>query len=142
MIHFELVTLRGPKFKQSVHEVLLPTPGGQIAVFDNHMPLISVASEGVISIRIKESDPDDFMESFATHGGLIEITDEGVRVLVDEADHADEIVLAEAEKAREAAKEALKNATSPVSIEEAQSLIDRASVRVQVASLKRRRQRR
>lgn len=142
MINFELVTLRGAKFKQQVHEVLLPTPDGQIAVFTGHMPLISVASEGIISIRVKDTDPDDFMESFATHGGLIEITDKGVRVLVDEADHADDIVLAEAEKAHEAAKAALKNAKSHVSVDEAQSLIDRAAVRVQVASLKRRRQKR
>lgn len=142
MINFELVTLSGAKFKQQVHEVLLPTPDGQIAVFTGHMPLVSVASEGIISIRVKETDPDDFMESYATHGGLIEITEDGVRVLVDEADHADEIVLAEAEKAREAAKEALKNAKSLVSVDEAQSLIDRAAVRVQVASMKRRRQKR
>lgn len=142
MIHFELVTLTGAKFKQSVHEVLLPTPEGQIAIFTGHMPLVSVASEGVISIRVKETDPDDFMETYATHGGLIEIGDKSVRVLVDEADHADEIVLAEAEKAHEAAKEALKDAKDLVSIEQAQSLIDRTAIRLQVAGLKRRKQKR
>lgn len=36
MIHLELITLTGVKLRESVHEVLLPTHDGQIAVFEHH----------------------------------------------------------------------------------------------------------
>lgn len=141
MIHFELVTLSGKKFGDSVHEVLLPTPQGIIAVFEHHMPLVSIASPGVISVRKKSNDPDDFMETYATNGGVIEIVDNGVRVLVDEADRAEEINEKEAEKAHQEALELRKNAKDQVSLDQAQSMLDRSAVRLKVAELKRRKRR-
>lgn len=141
MIHFELVTLSGKKFGNSVHEVLLPTPGGIIAVFEHHMPLVSIASPGVISIRKKPGDPDDFMETYATNGGVIEIVDNGVRVLVDEADHSDDINEKEVQKAHQEALELRKNAKDQVSLDQAQAMLDRSAVRLKVAELKRRRRR-
>lgn len=139
MIHFELVTLSGTKFGDKVHEVLLPTPDGIIAVFQHHMPLVSLATPGIISVRKKSGDPDDFMERYATNGGVIEILDNIVRVLVDEADHADEINEAETKKALEHAHKLRFEAKDQISLNKAQSLIDRSSVRLKVSELKRRR---
>ena len=81
MITLELVTLSGVKYGEEVYEVILPTPDGQIAIFPNHMPLVSLASPGVISVRKREKDSDDAMEHFATNGGIVEINDRRVRVL-------------------------------------------------------------
>lgn len=141
MIHFELVTLSGTKFTAEVHEVTLPTPDGIIAVFKHHMPLVSIASPGTIKIRRKQGDPDDFMEAYATNGGLIEVVDNKVRVLADEADSSDEINEKEAEKAHQEALELRRTAKDQVSLDKAQSLLDRSAVRLKVAELKRRRRR-
>lgn len=141
MIKFELVTLNGVKYSQDVHEVILPTPDGYIGVFKNHAPLISLASNGVISVRSKEGLPDDMMEHFASHGGVIEVAGDMVRVLVDEADAADEINEAEIQKAIEQARQLRAEAKDQVSLDHAQSLIDRQTVRLQVAGLKRHRRR-
>ena len=86
MIHFSLVTLDGTKFGEDVHEVILPTPQGYIAVFENHAPLVSLASPGIISVRRKENHADDMMEHFATNGGVIEVEGNGPhsRVLIRE----------------------------------------------------------
>ncbi len=138
MIHFELVTLDGVKFGQDVYEVILPTPDGYIAVLPDHMPLVSIASPGVISIRHKPSEPDDLMDHYATNGGVIEVLDNTVRVLVDEADHEKDINVAEAEKALERAKQLRAEAKDKMSIEHAQSLVDRHAVRLHVAGLRRR----
>ncbi len=140
MVRFELVTLDGVKFGDSVYEVVLPTPDGYIAVFKNHAPVISLASPGVISIRREEKHPEDLMEHYATNGGVIEVVDDTVRVLVDEADTADEINEAEINKALEAARELRAQAKDQVSLDKAQSLIDREAVRLKVAELKRNRQ--
>jgi F-type H+-transporting ATPase subunit epsilon len=137
MILFELVTLSGLKFSEKVYEVLLPTLEGEIGVLTGHMSLISVAKHGMISVRKTATDPDDFMERFAVSGGVIEVANNTLRVLVDEADHGEEIDEAEAQKAYEAAMKLKAEAKDQVSLEKAQSLIDRQGVRLQVAGLKR-----
>lgn len=141
MIHFELVTLDGTKFGEDVYEVILPTPQGYIGVLPNHSPLVSIASHGVISVRRKPGDRDDQMEYFATNGGAIEILNNKVRVLVDEADHEAEINEQEALKSFERAEKLRSEAKDQVSLNEAQSLIDRSQVRIQVAQLRRRKRR-
>lgn len=142
MIRFELVTLSGTKFSEDIHEVVLPTPDGLIAIYQNHAPLVTLAVPGVISVRRKANDPDDFMEDFATNGGVIEITDNVVRVLVDEADQSDEINEQEAKKALEEAHNLRRTAKDQVSLSQAQNLIDRYSVRLKVSELKRHRRKR
>lgn len=139
MVKFELVTLDGTKFSEDVHEVVLPTPDGYIAVFEDHAPLVSLANAGVISIRRKDNHPDDMMEHYATNGGVIEVLNNTVRVLVDEADAADEINEAEIQKALERARQLRAEAKDQVSLDHAQQLIDRTAVRLKVADLKRRR---
>lgn len=137
MITLELVTLDGVKFHEEVHEVILPTPDGYIAVFRHHAPLISLAVPGVISVRRKPGQPDDLMDHIAANGGVIEISNDKVRVLVDEADLADEINEAELKRALERAKELRANATDQVSLDRAQALIDRSAVRLKVVGLRR-----
>ncbi len=139
MIKFQLVSLGGVKFDEDVYEVILPTLDGQIAVLPGHMPLISAATNGAISVRHTASERDDMMDHFAISGGVIEVADNVLRVLVDEADHADEINEAEVQKAIERAQKMKAEAKDQVSLERAQSLIDRSIVRLQVAGLKRRR---
>jgi len=141
MIHLQLVTLTGTKFDDDVYEVVLPTLDGQIGVLQDHMPLISAATNGVISIRRDAKDPDSSMEHFATHGGVIEVANNNLRVIVDEADAPDDISESDAQAALARAEKMKAEAKDQVSLEHAQSLIDRSAVRLQVAGLKRRHQR-
>lgn len=138
MIHLQLVTLTGTKFDDDVYEVILPTLDGQIGVLPGHMPLVSVATNGVIEVRRDAKDPDSAREIFATNGGVIEVEGDMLRVLVDEADHADEINEAEAEAAHQRALQLKKEAKDEVSLEKAQALLDRSAVRLQVAQIRRR----
>ena len=138
MFHFQLVSLTGVKFDDDVSEVILPTLEGEIGVLPHHMPLISVATNGVIAVRRNPKDSDTVREFFATNGGVVEVDDNVLRVLVDEADHADDINEAEVQAAIELANQMKAEATDQVSLEHAQTLIDRQAVRLQVAGLKRR----
>jgi F-type H+-transporting ATPase subunit epsilon len=141
MIHLQLVTVTGTKFDDDVYEVILPTLEGEIGVLQNHMPLIAAATNGVISIRRNAKDADRDMELFATNGGVIEVEDNTLRVIVDEADHAEDINESEAQAAHERALRMKAEAKDQVSLEHAQAQVDRSAVRLQVASLKRRHQR-
>ena len=138
MIHLELVTLTGMKLRESVYEVLLPTPQGQIAVFKNHASLVTLASTGVISVRRKENHLDDMMDYYAIDSGVIEIANDTVRVLVDEADKDTEVSAKEAEDALKRAKQLRAEAKDQVSLDKAQSLVDRQASRLKIAELKRR----
>ncbi len=141
MIHFELVTLTGIKLRKSVYEVKLPTPQGLIAVYKNHSPLVSLATTGIITVREKENTPDDLQEYYAIDSGVIEISDNTVRVLVDEADKDSEVIAKEAEAALERAKKLRSEAKDQVSLDKAQALVDRQDTRLKIASLKRRNRR-
>ncbi|MDL2362818.1 MAG: ATP synthase F1 subunit epsilon [Patescibacteria group bacterium] len=141
MIRFKLVALSGQKFDDDVYEVVIPTLDGEIGVLEGHMNLVSVAKTGVIAVRRNPRDSDAQREYFATNGGVVEVADGVLSVLVDEADHSDEINEAEAQKALERAQKMVSEAKDQVSLERAQAIVDRQSVRLQVSSLKRRRQR-
>jgi F-type H+-transporting ATPase subunit epsilon len=141
MLKLELITLDGVKFSEEVFEVQLPTPQGHIGIFPDHSPLVSIASVGIISVRRKQTDPDSKLEFFATNGGVVEIVDGCVRVLVDEADREDEINEQEALKAFERAQQLHRGARDKVSLDKAQALMDRHSVRLKVADLRRRNRR-
>jgi len=134
----ELITLDGTKVDDEVYEVLVPTPTGTIAILPGHERLVTLAVNGVITLRRKKSDLDNQLEYFATFGGIVEVSPERVRILVDEADTADEILAEEAEKALEAANILKANAKDAVELNKAQQLIDRHAVRLKVAGLRRR----
>jgi F-type H+-transporting ATPase subunit epsilon len=138
MIDFELITITGVKLKESVYEVKLPTPHGQIAVFKNHAPLVTLASSGIITVRKKDNTPDDLQDNYAIDSGLIEIQNDIVRVLVDEAEKDSEVSEKEAAEALERAKKLRSDAKDQVSLDKAQALVDRQATRLQIANLKRR----
>lgn len=137
----ELVTLTGPKLQADVYEVILPTAEGEIAVYYQHMPLVTTVIPGVITVRHKKTDSDEHLDIFATNGGVAEITGKAIRLLVDEADREDEIVEADARAALERAKELKQNAKDQVELARAEGMIDRQAVRLKVAELKHRRRR-
>jgi ATP synthase F1 epsilon subunit len=138
VITFQLVSTRGTKFNGEAYEVLVPTRDGTIALFEDHMPLISAGSPGVISVRKKANDPDSAMEEFAVSGGVVQIDGKTVRFLSDEVDTADEVSEAEAEAAHKRAEELLANATSQVELHEAKRALSHTSARLHVARLKQR----
>lgn len=142
MITLEIVTLSGIKLSEDVHEALIPTPDGQIAVFPEHAQLVSLADHGIISIRRNPNDSDDRMEHYASNGGVVEITRNRVRVLVDEAENSEEIDEREALEALERAKAMAKDAKDQVSLERAQSMIAAQQNRLRVTELKKRRRNR
>ena len=135
----QLITLTGVKVDQDIYELIAPTAAGEIGVFPGHEPLVTVAVPGALAVRYKKSDPDSAMEYFAISGGVVDIDQNGVRVLVDEADQGDDIVEAESKEALERALKMRSEAKSQVDLEHAKQLIDRHTVRLQVAGLRRHR---
>ncbi|RYF27193.1 MAG: ATP synthase F1 subunit epsilon [Chloroflexi bacterium] len=138
-MNLKLITLLGTKVDDQVYEVILPTADGEIAVFPGHEPLVTLAIPGAIAVRYKKGDTD--LEYFAISGGVIEVSQKLLRVLVDEADHGDDIIEAESQAALERAIQLRDNAQDQVELDKAHQLVDRHAVRLKVAGLRRRKRR-
>lgn len=140
-MNLELVTLRGRKLDQRIYQVTIPTQNGPIAVFPSHESLVTIAIPGALTVRNQKDDSDERLDYYAISGGVVEISDDRVRILVDEAEHSDDIVEADNKAALDRAMELRRTAKNQVELEKATELIDRHAVRLQVAGLRRRRSR-
>lgn len=120
----------------------MPTAAGEIAVFPGHEPLVSLAVPGAIAVRTNKGDADDKLDYYAVSGGVIEVSPESLRVLVDEADSSDDIVESETKAALDRALKMRDSAKDQVELEKASQLVDRHAVRLKVADLRRRHHRR
>lgn len=140
-MNLELITLLGTKVDQDVYEVMVPTAAGEIAIFPGHEPLVTIAVPGAIAVRYKKGDPDSHLEFFAISGGVVEVSQGKVRILVDEADRGEDIIEAESKAALDRAIALRDNAKNQVELEKAHQLVDRHSVRLKVADLRRRHRR-
>lgn len=137
-MNLKLITMLGVKIDQEVYELIIPTSTGEIAVFPGHEALVTLAVPGVIAVRYRKGDLDSKMDFFAISGGIVEISQQAIRVLVDEADHGDDIVENESKDALARAIEMRDEAKDQVELEKAHALVDRHMVRLKVADLHRR----
>jgi F-type H+-transporting ATPase subunit epsilon len=137
-MQLELITLEGVKLNTEVYQTTISTADGEISVFPDHEPLVTIAAPGVITVRHKKDDRDDKLEYFAIGGGVVSIAAKNIRILVDEAEHGDDIIEAESQAALQRALELRDSATDQIELEKAHQMIDRHQVRLKVAGLRRR----
>lgn len=140
MQNLKLISLEGVKVEEQVYEVIMKTESGVISVFPSHEKLVTVLEPGPVAVRFNKDD--EYLEYFAISGGIAKINQQGVEVLVDEADSGENIIEADSEEALRRAIEMRDNAQTQVELDKAHQLIDRHSVRLEVAELRRRNRRR
>lgn len=138
MIHFKLASVTGVKFDDDVYEIVVPTKDGAIAIYQDHMPLVSAGAPGVISVRKRPEDRGDDVEHFAVSGGVVQIDGKTVNFLSDEVTASDEVTEAEAEAAVKRAEELLAKAPDQQALNEAKRVLARNNARLQVVRLKKR----
>lgn len=137
-MQFELLTLDGAKYSGEAQEVVVTTTEGTMAILPHHERLTAIVVPGPVLVRDKHVAEN----IYATFGGILEIQDNRVRLLADEAEHADDLIEHEIEAALERAKIAKDAAKDKHELHRAQQLIDRHAVRLEVARIRRRRSRR
>jgi len=132
-MQFELLTLGGTKYHGEIAEVSLMTAAGQVAILPRHEPLTTVVAPGAVTI----SPPNGKIELYAIFGGLLEVTSDGVRLLADEAERADDLIENEIKVALAEAKALKSSAKDSHQVAHANRLIDRHTVRLDVSRLHR-----
>jgi F-type H+-transporting ATPase subunit epsilon len=98
---FRVISPLGTAFEGKARSVTLPTPDGEITILSDHMPMVSLLSEGEIEIR------GDRTVWIAVSGGFLETGGGGASVLSDFAAESDSIEIARVEAAKVRAEQLL-----------------------------------
>jgi F-type H+-transporting ATPase subunit epsilon len=94
----ELVSVERPIWSGEATAVYARTPEGEIGVLPGHTPLLGELVPGWI-VRIEQADGVE--QRIAVHGGFLSVRADGVSVLAEIAESADEIDVARAREALE-----------------------------------------
>ncbi len=97
----DLVAVERAVWSGQAEMVVARTVDGDIGVMAGHAPLLAQLKEG-FSARIRQSDGTIF--GVAVHGGFLSVTGEGVSILAEDAQLADEIDVRKAWENYERAK--------------------------------------
>lgn len=127
-LHVEIVTGERVVYTEDdVDMVVAPGADGTLGILPRHAPLITVLASG--ELRVKKAGREDALVVF---GGFMEVADNRVIVLADTAEHIEEIDVARAEEARRRAEASIANRQSMVDLEEAESALRRATLRLRL----------
>src|SRR3990167_3395695 len=104
MLHFQIATPERVVYKEDIDSLSLPTPLGEITVLPHHIPLVSLVSPGMITLRKGKEE-----WYVAVSGGFVSVKPQSqVMLLADTAERAEELTLDAVEAAREQARKALQ----------------------------------
>jgi F-type H+-transporting ATPase subunit epsilon len=136
-VDFSLITLAGTQYHDTASEVLLRTSEGDAVIMPHHEPLTAVVLGGPLTIRSKSKKED----IFAIYGGILEIENNRVTLLADEADHIDSLVESNIAEALKLAEKLKNNAQTKSELQRANQIVDRHAIRLDVSRIRRRKHR-
>lgn len=100
-----IVSPYGSLYEDEAVQVTIPTGAGEVTILPEHMPLVSVLVPGELTIK----KPNGDSSVLAVSSGILEVKqDSTVYVMADTAEHATDIDVERAEKAKKRAEELLK----------------------------------
>ena len=79
MMHLEIITPEKCLFEGEIALIKLPGVSGSFEVMTNHAPIISTLTQGKIKVR----ETNNVVTYFEVKGGLIEVSNNEVKVLVE-----------------------------------------------------------
>jgi F-type H+-transporting ATPase subunit epsilon len=126
-LQVELVSAERLLWSGTASMVIARTVDGDIGVLPGHSPVLALLSGGEVTVRTNDGDV-----RAAVHGGFLSVADDRVSVLAEVAELADEIDLARAKKALDAAGAGADNRAEDIGeLRAAETL--RAETRIRVA---------
>lgn len=99
-LKFSITTPERVVFSGDADYLHLNTALGEIGIYPNHTPLVSIVKPGVVTVR--QGSEEHYL---AVSGGYVEVQANTVTVLADTAERADEINVDRAEAARARAQQ-------------------------------------
>jgi len=125
-LHVDVVSAEGEMFADKADMVFVAAEMGDVGIAPRHAPLLTRIRPGALRIQ-REGQPE---ETFFVSGGMLEVQPHLVTVLADTAERAAELDQAEAEKARQRARDAVSQAEEKVDLQQAQEELAEAEARL------------
>lgn len=100
-LHVELVAVEREVWSGEATEVIARTTEGELGILPGHAPLLGELASGA-TVRILQAGGGEVLA--AVHGGFLSVTDEGVTVLAEVAELAEDIDVGRARTALERAR--------------------------------------
>src|SRR5918911_2322877 len=100
-IHVELVSVERPIWSGEGNAVYARTPEGELGVLPGHQPLLGALTPGW-AVRIERAGEPELR--VAVHGGFLSVRQDGVSVLAEIAESAEDVDVERARRALERAE--------------------------------------
>lgn len=127
-LRVEVVSPERVLFSDDAEMVIARAEGGDIAFLSGHVPFVGTL--GIAPVRVRTEGGEE--ETFAVHGGFVEVNNDRAIILSDVAEPAADIDVERAQEAQRRAEEALRTASDEEAEAEAQAALRRAEVRLEV----------
>lgn len=124
----ELVTPLSKILSEEVNFVMLRTTEGDMGILPNHSPFVAGLATG--EMKVRNNGQEKF---YYVSGGFVEISDNVVTILADEAMDVKDIDLEVARKEAQIAKEKLEKIAEDIDIANVQKTLTQALTKVKLA---------
>ncbi len=125
----KIVSPRGVIFSDTALSVSAPGVEGGFQVLYSHAPLVSALEVGQVKVMTREGH--DLL--FATSGGVLEVRDNAVVLLVESAERSSDIDVSRAREAKERAERRLSERNPEIDLERAKFALRRSLNRLRIA---------
>lgn len=120
VMQVEVVSNEESIFSGEASFIVVPTLSGELGIYPRHEPIMSLVRPGALRVTQENSSEEVLV---AVSGGVLEVRPYKVTVLADVAVRSSEMDRERAEQARQAAHEALKNASDDEAQAKAQAAL-------------------
>ncbi|WP_418965529.1 F0F1 ATP synthase subunit epsilon [Cetobacterium sp.] len=124
----ELVTPLAKILSEEVNFVMLRTTEGDMGILPNHSPFVAGLATG--EMKVRNNGQEKF---YYVSGGFVEISDNVVTILADEAMDVKDIDLEAARREAQIAKEKLEKIAEDIDIANVQKTLTQALTKVKLA---------
>jgi len=115
-------------FQVKQSSVAAPAQMGEVGIYPHHAPMITSIKPGALRIKLADKNEEQLIY---ISGGILEVQPGVVTVLADTAIRGHDLDEAQANAAKKAAEEAMKNRASDVDYAKAQAELAEAIAQIQ-----------
>ena len=129
-LNIKVITPEKVLFESDVYQVVVPTIEGEITILPEHLNLITKLTEGELKIKLT---PKSGWEYVLIFGGILSVYNNQVNILAKSAIKAQEIDVAQAQKAKQEAEKILSQKQERVKFAQAETQLRRAIMELELA---------
>jgi F-type H+-transporting ATPase subunit epsilon len=127
-VHIDVVSAEESIFSGEAEFVAAPAQMGEVGIYPHHAPMITSIKPGALRIKLADKNEEQLIY---ISGGILEVQPGVVTVLADTAIRGHDLDEAQANAAKKAAEEAMKNRSSDVDYAKAQAELAEAIAQIQ-----------